>query len=491
MSLKSIKYVFGIVLVIIILLFLQFAFRSRKSTNEAHKPSIILITVCTLRADHLGCYGYSRNTSPNIDLFAKDAMLFTKCSSHGPETRLSFPSILSGFFPHETRPRENGYIKHVPLSAEVDTLAEILQPEGYKTLAVVSNFVLRKQPNLFKQGLKALINYYIFGERIGYEQGFEVYDDSLTGRVPLRKKKGPNANNVTDIAVKLIKKFHKEQMFIWIQYSDTHGPYRPPAGYDKLFSHDEYPPHNLPLNESKSGRGGIPIYQKQGDHRDLNYYISQYDGEIRYMDEHIGRLIDTLKELGLYDNAIIIFTADHGEGMGEHDYYFAHGENLYNSLIHVPLMVKYGNRLTGVREDFVQHIDIVPTILKMVGVETNLPFRGFDLRDENITGREIFSEMSLPRNWGGDLDKFSLVSDGLKLIYTPQRQCYELFNLNDDFQEENNLINDERYNQKVSALKAELHRLSKEDLLKTKTDSELRDLTEEEIEKLKSLGYVR
>jgi arylsulfatase len=402
MNLKSSRY-FIVLLTIALAVIALIFFRNPKASEKPRRQSIILITIDTLRADHLSCYGYSRNTSPNIALLAQDSLLFTKCFSHSPETRLSFPSIFSGFFPHETLPNKDGYIEYVPFPAEVDTLAEILQREGYKTVGITSNTVLRKQPNPFKQGLRAAMNYYIFGKRTGWEQGFMIYDDSLTRNKDKSKGVGPAAKNVSNIAIDMLEKFHKEQLFIWIHYRDPHGAYKPPADYGTLFKYDNYEPHLLSVNESESGRNGIPAYQKLGEHRNAHYYISQYDGEIAYVDNQFKRLMDKIKEFGLYDDALIIFTSDHGEGMGEHDYYFAHGENLYNSLTHVPLIIRNGDHLRGVRDEFVQQIDIVPTILNTVGIETKLPLRGFDLRDENVIRDGIFAEMSLPKKWGGNM----------------------------------------------------------------------------------------
>jgi len=216
--------------------------------------------------------------------------------------------------------------------------------------------------------------------------------------------------------------------------------------------------------------------------------VRQYDGEIRYMDQHFKRLIDTLKQLGLYDNTLIIFTADHGEGMGEHDYYFAHGENLYNSLLHVPLIVKFGSYLTGRRTDHVGHFDIVPTILNMLDLKADLSYRGTDLR-RGKKEREIFAEMKTPPHRGGI--KFSLTGSSLKLIYTAMNNRYELFDLDRDFTEEHDLSDDGKYRKQLDDLKNRLHYLRNEDLLGLKIVNSPLELTDEEIQNLKSLGYVR
>jgi len=431
------------------------------------KPSIFLITIDTLRADHLGCYGYSKNTSPNIDQFADEALLFENCLSHASDTLLSFSSILTGFLPHETRSTEKFF-----LPVEVKTLAEILQEQGYKTMAVISNYVLRKKQ--------------------GYDQGFMIYDDTMNQRELVREWPERTAEHTTNRAIELLKEFHNDQLFMWIHYQDPHGPYTPPESFATLFRNPRQKPLNIKLNTSPSGRGGIPSYQVLDKNTDYYHYVSQYDGEIRYQDEHFKRLVEALKQFGLYDDSLLILSSDHGEGMGEHDYFFAHRENLYNSLTHVPLVIKYGNQLTGRRTDFVQHIDIFPTVLKVLGLKVDSRFRGRDLRSQHGTNREIFAEMILPAVWGGILVQFSLAVDGLKLIYTPQNERYEMFNLKTDRGEEHNLITDYNYVERFKDLNLRLIRICNEDFLKLRIVNEPSDrLTEEELEKLKSLGYIR
>jgi len=421
------------------------------------RPSIFLITIDALRGDHLGCYGYPKNTSPNIDQFAKDAMLFENCLSHGSETRFSFASILSGFLPHETKIKKNR-----PLPSGVETIAEILQRAGYKTIAVVSNYVLNKNE--------------------GWGQGFIIYDDTMNERklgwlLPERL-----AEDTTDRAIELLEQFHKDRLFMWIHFQDPHGPYTPPGRFAQLFQNPENPPLYLELNNSMSGKGGIPLYQRLGMNRDFYYYVSQYDSEIRYLDEYFKNLTDKLKGLGLYDNSLILLTSDHGEGMGEHDYYFAHGENLYNSLTHVPLIVKYGKELVGRRCDFVQHIDIVPTILKILGMKVDSRFRGMDLLNKHDRKRGIFAENE---------SNYSLAMDGLKLIYTASGDQYELFDLKDDPCEKDNLINDSKYQEQIKDLKMGLNQIRREDFLGIPDNTIYRKLTNEELERLKSLGYIQ
>ncbi len=427
------------------------------------KPSIILITIDTLRADHLGCYGYHKDTSPGIDAFSEDAMLFENCFSHAPETLCSFASILSGYLPHETKILENPV-----LSSEVTTLPEMLKRVGYTSAAVVSNYVLRTQNN--------------FGK------GFMIYDDTMNERELIRKWPERIAENTTNRAIELLQQLRRDEFFLWIHYQDPHGPYAPPKHFADLFVDPEQEPLMLKLSGSLSGLGGIPSHQQLGENRDYHYYVSQYDGEIRYLDEQFERLTMALKELGLYEDALIIFTSDHGEGMGEKKYFFAHIDYIHNGLIHVPLIIKHGSDLSGKRRDYVQHLDIVPSVLKFLGLKPDSRLRGTDLLAPRKVKKEIFSEM---RSREDKRDyKMSLIYDGFKLIFSSLTQQHQLFNMATDPFEKNNLVEDALYQGRHMDLKKRLWRVWEEDYLDIPTSKALR-LTDDQIEKLKSLGYAR
>jgi len=451
-------------LIVIILGALLFCWNSGCQKETVKRPNIILITIDTLRADYLGCYGYIMKTSPNIDRFAQDGMLFENCLSHAPDTRLSFASMLTGFLPHETKVTVD---RRLP--DQVESLPEILKVQGYKTIAVISNYVLRK------------------GQ--GFEQGFMVYDDTMKQRESVRKQPEKVAEFTTDRTIELLKQFHKDQFFIWIHYQDPHGPYTPPGNFGKMFGRPGQTPLNLKMNTINSGIGGIPLYQQLGPHRDLNYYISQYAGEIRYQDDNFKRLIQALKAFDLYDDSLIILSADHGEGMGEHNYWFAHGEYLYSDQTHVPLIIKYGKDFVGRRKDFVQHIDILTTILKTLGIRVDNRFRGRDLFKEHGNHREIYAEMK--STYIRASKKISIVLDSYKLIFTPMNKEYELYNLKADPYEEQNLVNIAEYQQRLTDLKTRLQRIDREDFLNISVAEKPSTLTDEELEKLKSLGYTR
>ncbi len=431
--------------------------------SPARPTNIFLITTDTLRADHLGCYGYHRDTSPNIDAFADDAMLFERCFSHASDTRFSFASLLSGFLPHET-----GILTSYSLPSAVVTLPQMLKRDGYTTAAVISNYVLRKKH--------------------GFNAGFDEYDDATRESVINKKSHEKTAITATNNAINMLEKYKDQKLFMWVHYQDPHGPYTPPDPYSKMFIDPNLEPRKVRQLTSMSGRGGIPTYQKLKGHDDYNYYVSQYDGEIRYHDNQFKRLIDQIKAMGMYDNSLIIFSSDHGEGMGGHNYYFAHGEHIYNGLIHVPLIVRSGNRLSGRRKDFVQHLDIVPTVVDSLGIESNPNFRGTDLRKVN-NDKEIFAVMKAP--FKKDKTRFSLIYKGFKLIYIPDFRQFELFDLTSDFEELTNLITNAAYLETANDLKHRLIRLAREDLLKINQPQKAPKLTPDEIKKLRSLGYVQ
>ncbi|MGA1840287.1 MAG: sulfatase [bacterium] len=450
-----------LVLVVIILFLAQ----GCKTTNQGLKtsskarPNIILISVDALRPDHLGCYGYKKHTSPNVDKFAKEGLLFKSCFSHASETGPSCASFLSGFLPHETKVTRNTTRVH----SSVPMLADILKQAGYRTCGIVSNYVLRKEQ--------------------GFEQGFDVYDAQMDERELNRRNVCERiAEKTSECVISILSQHSRENFFLWVHYQDPHGPYTPKPPYDNMFFDPNKEPVYLKFNASFSGRKGIPSYQRLQNNNDYHYYVSQYDGEICYFDEHFGRLVAFLKQIHVYDNSLIVFTADHGESMGEHGCYFSHGHGLTNDLIHVPLIIRYKDMAQGRRKGFVQHLDIVPTILKLVNIKERLPYRGKDLFVEQPDPTIIFSELKR--------QNFSLISGKLKLLIYGNRAF--LFDIQEDFFENKSLTNHILYQNHLYYMVSQVKENKNEDLLglDTSTIDEKPRLTEEEKERLRSLGYI-
>ena len=436
------------------------------SCTPAHKPiegpNVVLIVIDTLRADHLGCYGYPLDTSPSIDAFADGAMLFENAFSHAADTRFAMASLLSGYLVHETTVLDS---PELPDSLEM--LAEVLGSRGYQTAAVISNWVLSR------------------GKR--YEQGFDIYDDTMDQVEERRSVPERTAKFTTDRAIEVLEQLSDDPFFLWVHYQDPHGPYTPPPGIAEQFVDANADPRPIPSTGSLSGKGGIPDYQRVAESQEHDSYRSRYDGEIRHVDTQIQRLFDALTRLQLEEDTLIMLTSDHGEGMGEHDYYFAHGENLYRNQIHVPLVLKWGDRLRGRRFDQVRHVDIFPTVLGVVGIEVPPGLRGIDLRHAD-SRRGILAETRSPHT--REARKLSWEVDGMKLIATGSPRAIEFYDIRDDPGEVRDLSEDPDYQDEVRALSRELAATRREDRLQLTPSRSGSQPTDEDRKKLLSLGYV-
>ena len=314
-------------------------------------PNILLITVDALRADHLGCYGYGRDTSPNIDKLAKEGVAFLKCFSAGPGTVYSFPAFFTGKYlgADETDP----FIDNI-LDKKFTTLSEYLKSFSYHTAAFVGNSVLRPGR--------------------GFEQGFDYYISVWSTNMWDSKD---DARDMNRYVFNFLTSYRgNKPLFIWIHYVQPHSPYTPPEQYFNIFYNDRLYKENDRILRLKpkdldpknmwyqwSSEGYIPPIVFQKDKYNLNYYIACYDAEIRYTDFYIGELLKNIK-----DNTIIILSADHGESMGEHNVYFSHGENIYDELLHIPLIIKDNRYFKGGRKisKAVSSVDFVPTILNKI-----------------------------------------------------------------------------------------------------------------------------
>ena len=282
--------------------------------------NVVLISIDTCRADHLSCYGYSRKTSPNIDAVAAEGIRFNHCVSAVPITLPSHSSMLTGTIPpyHNVRDNENYYLDQANV-----TLAEILRDNGFSTGAVIGAFVLDSQ--------------------FGIAQGFDSYNDSLEDKnKPDVGCAERDAAEVTRLANLRLEKYQDERFFLFLHYYDPHSPYL------------------------KHKRFTMPLLK----------HI--YDGEIVYTDHHIGRVIRKLKELNLYDSTLLIITADHGEGLREHNEN-THGYLIYHSTVHVPLIFKLPGGPKSAVNDTVGLVDIVPTVCSLLGISVPSVVQGKDL----------------------------------------------------------------------------------------------------------------
>ena len=328
---------------------------------------IIIVSVDTLRAANLGVYGYERATSPNVDRWFADSAVYTRAYSTDANTSPAIASMLTGQLPQDHGVR----LLYQLIDEEVVALPDLL-PEAYESAAVVSNMALTD-------------------EAIGWGHRFDHYDDYVDQREPYRKIFEREARRTTDAALDWFRGRDdpSRPMFLWVHYMDPHGPYHPPEDWQFSFGHPE--PLPIPLER-------VPDYQREPGINDGHTYEDRYDEEIAYMDREVGRLLDTLAaERGL-EGTLLLFTADHGESMMEHEKWFTHGYHVYDELVRIPLMVRAPGVAAGKRAELASIADVAATALRFAGVEPPPTMIDVDLR----TGwglsehRVVFSEARSP-----------------------------------------------------------------------------------------------
>jgi arylsulfatase len=385
---------------------------------------VILVTCDTLRADHLGCYGYDLPTSPSVDRFAADATLYEHAWSTTSVTGPAIASLMTGLLPDELGVAGgNRYL----LPSSVETLAERVAKSGVRTAAVVSNWVLRKPaaPNA----------------EAGISQGFERFDDTMTHREEMRPMYERVGQETTDAAIAWLSSADAPKdkpLFLWVHYQDPHGPYTPPPGFAERFVRPrDATEEQLPFGESAHVRGAIPAYQKFGDERLPSEYRARYDGEIASFDAAFGRLMLWLEQHRLLDDALVVFAADHGESLGERDFWFCHEQNLHVEESRIPLIVRFPSGGRGERRaDAVGLLDLHPTVLDAFGIATK-ESHGSSLFDPSAA-RE---DRVLPQTLGafGDPSRCTgLVAKNLHLVVDPGEPPH-LYDVAKDPREETDL----------------------------------------------------
>ena len=326
-------------------------------------PNVVLVTIDTLRADHLGSYGYPRATSPNLDRLARSGVRFRTAVAQGSWTYTALPALVTSRFPQDGADfwtvREGTPWAAGRLPRNATTMAQLFRGRGYRT-ALVSGHA----------GL---------GRIVGLRGGLDSADIG-----------DYRAGSVTDRAVEMLPELETQPFFLWLHYIDPHGPYAPPAPWDRRFVADgklvtgrtvrvgDRP--NLPS-------GGMATNDLLDGHRDLDFYVARYDGEIAYADEQIGRLLAALRASELERDTIVIVTADHGEMLGEHDLY-GHLSSLYAPILQIPLIVSWPGHLRArVVRGPVMAVDLLPTVAALVGAPPDPAWAGQSLAECTRTGR--------------------------------------------------------------------------------------------------------
>jgi arylsulfatase A-like enzyme len=444
--------------------------------EEGSSPRrVFLITVDTLRADHLSVYGYPRATSPELDRLAASGVTFERAIAQWPKTGSSFASMFTGLYPHTTGITHKAAVR-VP--AEYLTLPELFQEAGYTTVAVQSNPVLATR----------------FGWDAGFDEYLQTWGEGDVPPEPQALRPLIQAGKVNGLALPLLRKHAgADRLFVWIHYSDPHAPYVLPEGAENPFVGD---PH---YRQEAAIPPKVTRAYRLGDRTDLKYYVAQYDANVRVADRAVREVLDEARSLGLLEGSLVVFTADHGESLGEHDSWFEHGPLPYNTTAHVPLFFLGEGVPAGKRVDRpVELVDLYPTLRDFVAPGREVPgLEGQSLapfflgEGEGADGfRVAFSEA------GRRSDRYHAVQDATwKLIFNSGGRRsraarsatggFELYNLAEDPDETRNL---------AAANTAELRRL-RGDLLAWMRTARSRggeeDAVDPETERaLRALGYA-
>lgn len=349
--------------------------------------NVLLVTLDTTRADALACYGHPRSRTPTLDRLAADGVLFERAYASNPVTQASHATILTGLYPMAHGVRDNTWFR---LPQAVDTVAEILRREGWATAAAVGGFPLKRE--------------------FGTDQGFDLYDDDLeANRQDMRGEPAPRrfatayderpAAHVNDAVRPWLGDPAHRPFFAWVHYWDPHRPYIAPPPYGQLFAHDPYL------------------------------------GEIAYADASLGLLLDELRAAGELERTVVVVTADHGEGRGEHGEP-THAFLAYDSTLHVPLIIRppEGAGATGRRvAERVGTVDLAPTVLDLVGVEVPASMHGRSLAPLVRGGAErpgdrrpYYGESMSPRLSHDAGELRALYLGPWKYIHGPRPELFDL-----------------------------------------------------------------
>ncbi len=416
--------------------------RPANKPGSSSRPNVILITIDTLRADHVGCYGAKDVKTPTLDDLASDSVIFERATSQVPLTWPSHAVILTGTYPFQNGVQD---FTGQPLAAGIRSVAQTFKQSGYATGAVVSAFVLDRS--------------------WGLARGFDFYDDAFSAKTFAEKDTGlvdRRAGESVPRAIAWIKRTPHRPFFLWLHLYDPHSPYDPPEPYR------------------------------------TQYHGHLYDGEIAYADHELGNLISSLKQNHLYDSSLIVALSDHGESLGEHGE-DEHGFFIYDATVHIPLILKppAGSGISpGRRQDPVETAAVAPTLLRVAGVQPAkvtpdviysqfqspvLP--GLVPGGEHDPQDHSYSETFYPFSSFGWSPLHSIETAGFHFIEAPKPELYDLKN---DPGETRNLA--EQQPATVATLRDKLHAVLSRPSLHNEGKA-AGNLDPEAQAKLRALGY--
>jgi arylsulfatase A-like enzyme len=428
---------------------------------------LLLISLDTTRADHLGCYGGTEARTPRLDQLAGEGVRFAQAMATAPTTLASHTSIMTGRYPRQHGVVRNGFDVH----PDNRMLAEVLAERGFHTAGFAGSFALDR---LF-----------------GFDQGFEHWDQTFSVEFdPEHADQNQRpADQVTDAVLEHVANFDgSERLFLFAHYFDVHAPYAPPEPYASSYMRrlqtstlgqlgEQVVKHQERLTGERrpvylQGLSKELVTRADGTSLDGDEDLSAlYAGELAFVDREVGRLLDGLAERGILEECVVVLTADHGETFWEHGDFWHHGAWVYETNVHVPLLVRLpdGRGAGGVVQRPVSSIDLFPTVLELLEVPLPEPAPGLSLVSamdgEEPPVRAIFSEATQPTQgledrfrWGNQLKTKAIRKGRWKLIQAPYLQYEELYDLAADPAERTNLLLQPtpEARQRYAALRAEL-----------------------------------
>lgn len=434
-----------------------------RKTRKLNKPDILIYIIDALRADHMSCYGYERLTTPNIDKFAEENTRYLNAYANTSWTKASGAAILTGLYPkhNKTMTRDD------KMPDEIMTLAEILRDTGYFTAAFIGNGNLS----------------HVFG----FDQGFDVFEEFFGTYSYSRHVQSNRINEkVFEFLQEFLEKDERKPLFLLIWTVDPHDPYTPEESVKNLFDIHRYAPLDTYsfsfLEDVRKGEIRPSLSQ-------IEFVKVRYDQEIFFNDRSFGELLTSMKNQGIYDDAVIIFTSDHGEEFFDHAG-VGHGLTLYNEQIKIPLIAKIPQNGKSSDTNRVQHIDIFPTILDILRLNPPYELDGTSLFSIVNPLRTLYFEEKLGLN-----DLNAVLDHERKLIYNRRFDprlskimipALESFAVEDESESEN------------LSLEGLSDRLRLQDLLfyrnsmdKFIAERQKADIPEDLDQKLKALGYIK
>tara|TARA_Y100000310_G_C20639790_1_gene793256 strand:+ start:379 stop:1731 length:1353 start_codon:yes stop_codon:yes gene_type:complete len=448
--------------------------------------NVIIITLDACRFDHTGIGGYHRKTTPNLDKIGESSCTFLNNYVVIPVSDPGLISIFTGVFPHTHNIRDHIEYLQSKEPLEMKTLPGVLKSLRYKT-----GFMSIEQND----------NFAINNDFDDYNKlNWRIKNKIKRSVFKIINKKIGVSEATADTAISWVKKHKNNNFFLYVNFMETHWPYEPPEPFDNIFDPEYKGSHKFNNLDYGNIKRGDMIFNNPLTEEERNHAVAHYDGALLYMDSHLGRFIDYLRNEGVLDKTILIILSDHGEHLGEKNIYYSHGSSMYQPSVKVPLIIKIPGESGKNINKITQTIDIMPTIFDLLGVNPNLKIAGKSLvpliKGDGGHREFAYSESGVSHftqnkrfTIKGIEGKSRMITDGKwKLICFPhpENNIYELYNLEEDKGEENNLVDKEV--EIVSKLKIKLNEFINEK--KDQGGEEEVELKEKSKKLLKKLGYI-